>query len=327
MAHLTIKNLYKKYDQRSVIKNINLEIEKGEIIAFLGENGCGKSTLLKIIAGLENSDAGAAFLDNQKIDSPANKLVAGHAEIQLVNQQYKLNMTLNIKDNILLPIKDYDRVYQQKMLEDAVEIFKLEEFLKRKPSQLSGGQQQRVAIARAMVQKPALLLLDEPFSNQDMGNKQLLKDQIIEIVRALNTTLIFVTHDAQEALSISDKVAIMDQGKILQFDTPKSVYNHPASERTAWLTGEINLLNYKALTNLVGIDQTSNAIGIRPENISFTYHTNEGLVVSKCEFVGAYHRLSLDLQGTPIVVYDYTKSVLINDRITLSIPEDKLIYW
>lgn len=326
MTHLSIKNLYKKYDQQAVLKNVNFEVNKGEIIAILGQNGCGKSTLLKIIAGLENSDAGGAFLNGQKIEGPANKLVAGNEDIQLVNQQFKLNQTLNIKDNILFPIKDYEPTYQINILKEATEIFQLEHFLTRKPNQLSGGQQQRVAIARAMVQKPELLLLDEPFSNQDMGNKQILKDQIVEITKALDTTLIFVTHDAHEALSISDKVAIIDQGKILQYNYPSVVYNQPINEKTAWLTGEINIINANIAKIAFGIDSLASSIGLRPESV-FIEKSERGFKVINSEFYGHYHRIQIEIEKSTLVLYDYSKSIIKNDFIKLTLLNENLVFW
>jgi len=287
---IRLENISKKFDTVYAVKNLNITIEDGELVSILGPSGCGKSTTLFLIAGLYKLSSGDIFFDDKKV----NEVEAEDREIGMVFQNYALYPHMTVLKNIMFPLR-MKRVSKKEAEVQAREIAKLmhiDNLLDRKPAQLSGGQQQRVAIARALVKKPKILLLDEPLSNLDARLRIELRDEIRRIQKQVGITTIFVTHDQEEAMSISDKILLMKDGECQQYASPKEMYMNPANEFVARFLGNppINLLSGKYLeaTNSIKIDDTDIilnideytanlnsrneqvTIGIRPEDIYIT---------------------------------------------------------
>lgn len=232
---IRLENLTKRYQEVTAVDHLNLEIEDGDLVCLLGPSGCGKSTTLSIIAGLEQATEGAIYFDEENVGG----LEAEERDIGMVFQDYALYPHMTVQENIAFPLKmqgwkKKDRIEKVK---EAAKMLQIEEYLKRKPGKLSGGQQQRVAIARAIVKNPKILLLDEPLSNLDARLRIELRDEIRRVQKQLGITTIFVTHDQEEALSISDKILLMEKGKISQYSSPKEMYMEPQNMFAAKFLG------------------------------------------------------------------------------------------
>lgn len=232
---IRLENLTKRYQEVTAVDHLNLEIEDGDLVCLLGPSGCGKSTTLSIIAGLEQATEGSIYFDEENVGG----LEAEERDIGMVFQDYALYPHMTVQENIAFPLKmqgwkKKDRIEKVK---EAAKMLQIEEYLKRKLGKLSGGQQQRVAIARAIVKNPKILLLDEPLSNLDARLRIELRDEIRRVQKQLGITTIFVTHDQEEALSISDKILLMEKGKISQYSSPKEMYMEPQNVFAAKFLG------------------------------------------------------------------------------------------
>ena len=244
-------------------------LEAGQIMALVGESGSGKSTLLSLLAGLTDADAGEVQLNHERVPGPSEKLVAGHDAIRLVHQEYQLMPNVSIRENIDYALRFFELQYRRFRVDELVKLCRLTDVQHRLPRQVSGGEKQRTAIARAIADKPAVLLLDEPFSHLDLPNRTLVRDLLFDLVRQEKTACLLVTHDATDALSIADTLGIMRNGKLLQTGTPVSVYQRPVSAYAARMTGPVNILKtkYLPLFNLPEQADPDALICIRPEQI------------------------------------------------------------
>ncbi|OXZ35911.1 ABC transporter [Finegoldia magna] len=224
---LQLKNISKSFDGKEVIKNINLEINKGEIVSILGPSGCGKTTLLNIILGLTEVDTGSIVYDGNDLTDVSME----DRGFNIVFQDYALFPNLNAYKNITYGLKNKPNISSKEEVNDLIKLLALEEHLDKKIDQLSGGQKQRVALARTMVMKPKVLLLDEPLSALDGVIKESIKDNRIKtIAKQYNLTTIIVTHDPEEALTLSDRVLIINEGQISQFGMPKEIITAPKND-------------------------------------------------------------------------------------------------
>ena len=223
---LELKGIKKSYDGTIVLRNINLNIEKGEIVSILGPSGCGKTTLLNIILGLTNADSGEMRFQGEDI----LKIPMEERGFNIVFQDYALFPNLNVKQNIIYGLRNKKNIATVEEVNELIRLLGLEEHLEKKIEQLSGGQKQRVAIARTMVMKPKILLLDEPLSALDGVIKESIKAKIKEIAREYQLTTIIVKHDPEEALTLSDKVLIMNKGSVAQYGRPEDIINAPEEE-------------------------------------------------------------------------------------------------
>lgn len=223
---LQLKNISKSFDGKEVIKNINLEINKGEIVSILGPSGCGKTTLLNIILGLTEVDTGSIVYDGNDLTYVSME----DRGFNIVFQDYALFPNLNAYKNITYGLKNKPNISSKEEVNDLIKLLALEEHLDKKIDQLSGGQKQRVALARTMVMKPKVLLLDEPLSALDGVIKESIKDRIKTIAKQYNLTTIIVTHDPEEALTLSDRVLIINEGQISQFGMPKEIIIAPKND-------------------------------------------------------------------------------------------------
>lgn len=238
---IKIVNIKKSFDGIEVLKNINLEIKGGEFFSILGPSGCGKTTLLRMIAGFISPDSGAIYLGDEDIV----ELQPNKRNVNTIFQKYALFPHLSVYENIAFPLR-LKKVKESEIdseVKKIIELVDLKEHIYKKPSQLSGGQQQRVSIARALINKPGVLLLDEPLSALDAKLRQNLLIELDNIHDEIGITFIFITHDQQEALSVSDRIAIMNKGEVLQVGTPAEVYEAPADTFVADFIGENNFFS------------------------------------------------------------------------------------
>ena len=242
---LQIRHLSKSYGDTQILQNINLDIYDGEFLTLLGPSGCGKTTLLRLIGGFELPNAGSLQLEGVDIAGlPAEK-----RPINTVFQQYALFPHMNVYDNIAygLKLKGVPKTEIDQRVREALAMVQLDHTINRRPQDLSGGQQQRIAIARAVVNRPKMLLLDEPLSALDAKLREQMQSELKRLQRDLGITFVFVTHDQQEALSMSDRIAVMKNGVFQQIDTPIGIYESPANLFTASFIGETNLFKGKVL--------------------------------------------------------------------------------
>jgi len=235
MARVLLKNVVKRFQDNEVLKKINLEIKDQEFMVLVGPSGCGKTTTLRIVAGLEESTAGEVFIGNEEVTN----ILPKDRDIAMVFQSYALYPHLNVFDNMAFGLK-LRKVHKKEIEERVIwasEILNIKELLKRKPRQLSGGQRQRVALGRAIVRKPAVFLMDEPLSNLDAKLRVQMRGELKKLHSTLKTTVIYVTHDQVEAMTLGTRVVVMNQGHIQQIESPIEVYDNPANMFVAGFIG------------------------------------------------------------------------------------------
>ncbi len=304
MANIEIKDVYKSYDKTEVVKGVSLSITKGEFLVLVGPSGCGKSTLLRMIAGLESIDQGTISIDGEVI----NDVLPKNRNLAMVFQNYALYPHMSVYENLAFGLKimgakkkEYDG-----LIRDTAKMLGLSELLERKPKQLSGGQKQRIAVGRAIVRKPKAFLFDEPLSNLDAKLRIQMRTDLLKIHKHQNATSIYVTHDQVEAMTMADRIAIINKGVIQQLGTPLNVYNNPINLFVAGFIGNptMNFISgfiksvdgkFMFVTNsgfvFIEIDSallpevpnllsTELILGIRPEDISVHLSPNENFIES-----------------------------------------------
>ena len=264
MSNVILKNVTKIYDTKKVIDNIDLTINDKEFIVLVGASGCGKSTLLRMIAGLEDITAGEIFIGDKKVNDVHPK----DRDIAFVFQSYALYPHMTVRENIAfgLKMRKVDKSEIEKKVHEAAEILDLTEYLDRKPKQLSGGQRQRVALGRAIVRNPKVFLMDEPLSNLDAKLRVQMRSEIKKLHEKLQTTFIYVTHDQTEALTMGDRIVVLDKGVIQQVASPEEIYNNPSNTFVAGFIGspQMNFINSEDFPYAV---KENTLIGIRPEKM------------------------------------------------------------
>lgn len=266
------------------------------MLGLVGESGSGKTTLLRLIAGLEDADKGTMRLKGEVITGPSRHLVPGHPQIRLVHQDFQLSPNISVRENIAYALRTYQADYRASRLHQVLQLCELTALQHKLPRQLSGGEMQRVALAAALADEPELLLLDEPFSNVDAVRRQTLRHEITDILRRSRTTAIFVTHDTAEALALSDKVAVLQNGAIVQIDTPQQVYSKPVSPYVAGLFGCANIIRAGKLqeirlpTSQMPDFQADDLLCIRAENLSIVSETEADFSgkLLKSSYLGMY---------------------------------------
>ena len=264
MSNVILKNVTKIYDSKKVIDNVSLEIKDKEFIVLVGASGCGKSTLLRMIAGLENITEGEIFIGDKKVNDVHPK----DRDIAFVFQSYALYPHMTVRENIAfgLKMRKVDKATIDKKVQEAAEILDLGEYLDRKPKQLSGGQRQRVALGRAIVRNPKVFLMDEPLSNLDAKLRVQMRSEIKKLHEKLQRTFIYVTHDQTEALTMGDRVVVLNNGIIQQASTPEEIFNNPSNMFVAGFVGspQMNFIDKKDFPYDIKDDAI---IGIRPEKM------------------------------------------------------------
>ncbi|WP_340009165.1 ABC transporter ATP-binding protein [Paenibacillus sp. FSL K6-0276] len=359
-AHLEIRSAQKLYKKYTAVDNVHLSINKGEFVTILGPSGSGKTTLLKLIAGFESIDGGTIFLDGQDI----TKKKAYERNIGMVFQNYALFPHMTIFDNIAYPLRlrKFSKQEIKEQVHKVLEIVRLEDFSTHFPNQLSGGQQQRVALARAIIFNPPLLLLDEPLGALDRNLRQQMQFEIKHIQEKLGITTVNVTHDQEEALTMSDRICVMNKGKVEQIDSPERLYNHPQSKFVSSFIGEINWLKGKVIRTESGMSvikllsgevvqiesenelpaNSTVLIAVRPENLhivqdkSYCTYAFQARVLEKT-YVGDSFRIdvvtNMDEQFSIKLRYGSSKQIAVGDEIQIGwnakdaslIPDDEAI--
>jgi spermidine/putrescine transport system ATP-binding protein len=268
-----LERIRKSFDGKDVISGLNLTINDGEFLTLLGPSGCGKTTVLRLIAGLENVDSGHIHLENQDI----TQVPAEERHVNTVFQSYALFPHMTVFENVAFGLRMQKTPASEipARVTDALRMVQLEEFAQRKPHQLSGGQQQRVAIARAVVNKPRLLLLDESLSALDYKLRKQMQNELKALQRKLGITFVFVTHDQEEALTMSDRIVVMRDGKIEQDGTPREIYEEPKNLFVASFIGEINIFNATVIERLDEQRVRANVEG-RECNITVNFAVEKG---------------------------------------------------
>jgi putative spermidine/putrescine transport system ATP-binding protein len=310
LSFVHIRNVSKSFQDNKVLNQVSLSIEKGEFVTLLGPSGCGKSTLLRSVAGLNDIDEGSISVGGMDITHlPPKKRNVG-----MVFQSYALFPNMNVYDNIAFGLKmdGLSKLDIRSIVDDMISLIDLKGKEDRYPNQLSGGQQQRVALARSLVKKPTVLLLDEPLSALDAKIRRSLRNEIRLIQQRLKMTTIFVTHDQEEALTISDRIFVMNQGEIEQVGSPNDIYTAPASEYVARFIGNYNVWSRQQLQGLPvrGVPEQGEVFAVRPEAIRMeTGYGDEiegGIVadgkVTMVSILGNILRFEVDVSGLPVTV-------------------------
>ena len=283
MGSLSLRNIHKSFGSVEVLTDINLEVDEGEFVIFVGPSGCGKSTLLRIIAGLEDATSGDVLIGDERV----NALPPSDRGIAMVFQTYALYPHLTVRKNMSLGLKQAKKSaeYIEERVGVAADMLELAPYLDRRPADLSGGQRQRVAIGRAIVRNPKLFLFDEPLSNLDAALRVNTRLEIANLHRELQSTIIYVTHDQVEAMTLADKIVVLQGGRIEQVGSPMDLYNDPDNLFVAGFIGSpaMNFLD----TKLFDLPAEVKTVGLRPESISLADSGQISGVVSHLEHLGA----------------------------------------
>lgn len=302
---IELKNVVKNFGKNEIIKNISLDVDEGEFLTLLGPSGCGKTTILRMLAGFETPTSGEILLDGEDlIPVPANR-----RQINTVFQSYALFPHMTVRGNIAygMKMKHIPAREIEERVDEMLALTQLESLADRKPSQLSGGQQQRVAIARSLVNRPKVLMLDEPLGALDLHLRKSMQIELKRLQRKLGTTYVYVTHDQEEAMTMSDRVVVMHEGRIEQCDTARRIYKYPATEFVSQFLGEANLFTgtYVHGDGEVYFRQDAGAAdkyAVRPEKIHFVLNASKGMpaVVTESTFMGNVYRNCAKLESGQI---------------------------
>ncbi|MFC6332811.1 ABC transporter ATP-binding protein [Paenibacillus septentrionalis] len=323
MASIELKNITKTFDKHDVIKDLNLNIEDGSFTVLVGPSGCGKTTLLRMIAGLDPQTSGQVLVGGRDV----SKTPPGQRGIAMVFQNYAIYPTMSVRENIEFGLKNnkVPKEERKELIESITETVGLKDYLDRKPSTLSGGQRQRVALARAMVKKPSVFLMDEPLSNLDAKLRVQMRIELIELHKKLGTTFVYVTHDQVEAMSMADKIVLMNRGVIQQEASPDEMYHIPANQFTAQFIGvppmNITHMQHKHLT-----------FGFRPESATIGREPQPGLLqtmgeILTREMLGSETIYQVKTPIDTFMIKSLDDQYKVNEQIYLSLPEEKIHFF
>ena len=298
MSFLSIENLDFSYGKTQVVKNFSLQVEEGSFTTLLGASGCGKTTLLRLISGFLEPDSGKIKINGKTI----NGILPNKRKIGFVFQDYALFPHLTVEQNLLYGLKrNRKKEENRELVLKTASSLGIDSLLRRFPAELSGGQQQRVALGRALVLKPRVLLMDEPLSSLDTNLRQKVRGELKEIQQKLKITTVYVTHDQEEALSLSDKIAVMNNGRLVQYGSPYEIYFEPEDRFTASFIGRANFIENKM---------------VRPEWIKLEKKENECElkgIVTGCEFLGDTTRYTVELADGKTITAD--RSTVFEEKI------------
>jgi len=334
MSLLKINNLQKSFAGVKAVNDISITLEKGKVLAILGESGSGKTTLLHLISALCEPDSGTLTLDNERITPPSEKLIAGHPDIKLVRQDYGLFPNMSIRANIAYELRYYEENYRNQRVDKLLDISGLAHVQHHLPRQVSGGEQQRATIVKAIAEEPKLLLLDEPFSHLDAVNKRRLKNEVLDLIKAEEVSCIFVTHDVADAYGMADELLIMKNGNALQLGSPEEIYRNPINQYVAEITGEVSIssefrvensefkttkfINSNHTNNLHEYDKilrTQHPTAdrsefepfLRPSQIRVSEKSKVKAVIQSVKFLGAYYEVVLKVEDFNLKMYSFDK--------------------
>lgn len=314
---LQLQDVKKSFENTDILQNLNLSVNRGEFITLLGPSGCGKTTTLRIIAGLEKLDAGSVMLEGEDITN----LEPNKRNINTVFQSYALFPHMNVEQNVgyALKIRKLPKREIALKVQEMLKLVQLEEYAKRMPDQLSGGQKQRIAIARALINEPKILLLDEPLGALDLKLRRQMQLELKRLQKKLNLTFIYITHDQEEAINMSDRIAVMHHGILEQVGSPNEIYYHPRTGFVADFVGNANLLTIENET-----------VAIRSENVLMNGEdvcVREASVVEK-SFAGGQLRILFQLvDGQTITAsrYGINSGIQVGDRIFIGWREEHAV--
>jgi ABC-type Fe3+/spermidine/putrescine transport system ATPase subunit len=320
---ITARNLVKSFSADArVVDDVSFKIEQGEMFFLLGPSGCGKTTVLRMLAGFLQPDGGDILFDERRMNGVAPQ----HRNTAMVFQNYAIWPHLTVFENIAYGprARKFSPSDVEKRVADALRVARLEELSQRKPAQLSGGQQQRVALARALAVDPGLILLDEPLSNLDARLRLELRGELLRIHRETRTTCLYVTHDQEEALSLADRVAVMNRGKIEQIGTPREIYERPANEFTARFMGEINLVEAESPLAEAFRGPARRRVGFRPESAQIG---SDGIAatVKHATYLGSKTELLVEVATGELLKLWTSAAVAPGQAVRFTVPPEKLI--
>lgn len=305
---LEAQNIHKAYEGRTILQNISLDLSSGDVHVLLGPSGSGKTSLLRILAGLLDPDQGQVLLEEKKIEGPKDRLVPGYEEISIAHQDFKLKHKMTVMENIRYELLAYTKDYQQERIETLLNLFKIQHLRDKDIALLSGGEKQRVAIARAMAHEPEVLLMDEPFSNLDLGTKSSLLSELRTLAQQTETAILLVTHDTRDALEVADRISVLHQGEIIRQGPPKEVYEDPQSVIVANLFGPFNLIHKKDFKQL-GITSQASKVGVWPEHLIAIKDGMPAELVSTT-FMGHYWKVEAKVANQSFTIYTNKESDL-----------------
>ena len=315
MGKIVLNAVRKSFGEVDVIPGVDLTIENGEFVVFVGPSGCGKSTLLRLIAGLEDTTAGTIVIDG----ADATALPPAKRGLAMVFQSYALYPHMTVRNNIQFPLKmaGMDVAEQTRRADAAAKVLNLTAYMERKPGQLSGGQRQRVAIGRAIVREPQAFLFDEPLSNLDAALRVNMRQEITELHQSLKTTMIYVTHDQVEAMTMADKIVVLNAGRIEQVGSPLELYNHP---RNTFVAGFIGSPKMNLIEGPEAALHGATTIGVRPEHLSVVDQGGWEGTVGLSEHLGSdtFLKVATDKVGTINVRAGGEVHLRHGDRVRLS---------
>nr|MBC7613548.1 ABC transporter ATP-binding protein [Pseudopedobacter sp.] len=301
MSLVQLKNVSKNFleDVPSGISAIDLTINSGDIVTILGESGSGKTTLLKLIYGYLVPQIGEVLYNEERIKGPTEKLIPGHDEMRMVTQELTLNIYAKVFDNIASQLSNTDLAAKAELTLQTMEFLRIDHLAEKKIVELSGGEQQRVAIARAVITEPKVLLLDEPFSQVDSILKRQLRDDIERLAKFLKMTIIMVTHDPNDGLTLSDHLIIIREGKILREGKPMDLYFDPQYAYVANLLGKANIFQGQSF-----LPNSHQAFAIYPHHIHLSFDSGQSANVKGTHFSGSYQEVEIVVDGKVILVHD-----------------------
>jgi len=321
MGKITLNAVRKSFGEVDVIPSIDLSIEDGEFVVFVGPSGCGKSTLLRLIAGLEDVTSGAIAIDG----TDATELPPAKRGLAMVFQSYALYPHMSVRKNIAFPLKMAGMSAQQQeaKVQAAAKVLNLGAYLDRRPGQLSGGQRQRVAIGRAIVREPKAFLFDEPLSNLDAALRVSMRQEITELHQSLKTTMIYVTHDQVEAMTMADKIVVLNAGRIEQVGSPLTLYEKPAN---TFVAGFIGSPKMNLITGAAAQAEGAATIGIRPEHLDIVSDGGWEGTVGLSEHLGSdtFLKVATDAVGVVNVRAGGEVTLRHGDRVRLAPRQGKL---
>ena len=307
-----VSKVSKSYGGKLVVNDVTLDLNEGQALCILGESGSGKSTLLKLIAGHIDADSGDIYVNSERIVGPADKLVPGYKHIKLIHQNIKLSQFKTIHDNLKSATYEFKPEYREEKVNELLKLTRLEDKVDAFPLELSGGQQQRIAIGAALANEPDVALLDEPFSHLDVSLKAEIRQDLMDMLTELGMTTIFVSHDANDAFAVADKVIVLRNGVIEQIGTPDEIYRNPANEYVARFFGPVSVFVVNGKKQLV-----------RPEQLSLnTGVTAIGqLIIERCKFYGNHYLIEGTCDNAQGIVSVYSStSIRIGSKCTLYLP-------
>lgn len=311
MANVTLKNIVKKYDTKTIINDVSLEIKDKEFLVLVGSSGCGKSTILRMIAGLEDITAGEIFIEDRCVNNVHPK----DRDIAFVFQSYALYPHMTVYENIAFPLKmrNFAKEEIDKKVKEAAEILDLTEYLNRKPKQLSGGQRQRVALGRAIVRNPKVFLMDEPLSNLDAKLRVQMRSEIKKLHEKLQTTFIYVTHDQTEALTMGDRIVVLDKGVIQQVDKPEEIYYNPSNTFVGGFLGSPSM-------NFINCNVENGTIKFNDDYVIVLSDEQKSLIKDRKEVI-----IGIRPEKTDVINSNYSFSVPV--EISEMLGSEKIVYF